>query len=87
MHKLVPGPGKYPFTDEWPKKSKSLHPATKKKTFIEELMEKEKKEKKPAPGHYSIVKSQKEIEAEKKVLASRKIKVNDRITFLDHIQY
>ena len=46
-----------------------------------------KKQKKPAPGQYEVVKSLKEIEAEKKRLADKKIKVTDRITYLDQIQY
>lgn len=50
-------------------------------------MQKEKKEKRPAPGHYHTFKSQKEIEVEKKLLAQKKIKVNDRLTYLDHIEY
>lgn len=50
-------------------------------------MKREKKQKKPAPGHYHTFKSDKEIEAEKKRLASKKIKVNDKINYLDHIQY
>ena len=43
LHKNNPGPGKYPHKDEWPKKSKSLHGESKKVTYIEELMAKEKK--------------------------------------------
>lgn len=50
-------------------------------------MKREKKEKKPAPGHYNLFKSDKELQAEKKRLASRKIKYDDKISYLDHVQY
>lgn len=48
-------------------------------------MKREKKEKKPAPGHYNTFKSLKELDAEKKKLAQKKIKAVDRISYLDHI--
>lgn len=50
-------------------------------------MKREKKEKKPAPGHYNLFKSDKELQAEKKLLASKKVKYNDKISYLDHVQY
>ena len=50
-------------------------------------MNKEKKEKKPSPGQYNIFKSLKQIDAENKKLGQKKIKVNDRISYLDHVQY
>lgn len=50
-------------------------------------MHSEKKEKRPAPGEYNITKTLKDAEAEKKKLASKKIHYQDRITYLDDIQY
>jgi hypothetical protein len=50
-------------------------------------MKREKREKKPAPGHYNIIKTDKEVEAEKKKMASKRIKPSDKINYLDHIQY
>ena len=35
MHKIVPGPGKYKFLDEWPKKTKRLRTEADKKTYIQ----------------------------------------------------
>lgn len=64
-----------------------MHPASKKITYIDEIFKKEKKQKKPAPGHYNVFKSDKEIEAEKRRLASKKIKYNDKINYLDHVQF
>lgn len=55
----MPGPGKYQLKMAWPEKSKSLHKEPDRKTYIQELMDHEKKEKKPAPGHYKTFKSQK----------------------------
>lgn len=74
LHKIIPGPGKYNFKDEWPKKCKSLHTETNKTTYIDELMKREKKEKKPGPGQYQIIKTLKQIEAEKKLMQQRKVK-------------
>jgi len=38
VHKIVPGPGQYPFTDEWPEEKKlKVHHADK-KTFIDEII-------------------------------------------------
>lgn len=46
-------------------------------------MKHEKKEKKPAPGQYNVTKTQKQIEADKKKLAQKKIPFQDRISYLD----
>jgi hypothetical protein len=58
-----------------------------KKTYIDEIMQSEKKEKKPAPGEYNVTQTLKEAEAEKKRLASKKVNYQDRITYLDDIQF
>lgn len=41
--KYIPGPGKYTYQQPWPQKSKSMHPASKKITYIDEIFKKEKK--------------------------------------------
>lgn len=58
-----------------------------KKTYVDEIMIREKKEKKPAPGEYNVIKTLKEEEAEKKKMATKKINYPDRITYLDDIQF
>jgi len=68
-----PSPGQYPLKDEWPKESKSMRNPSKKKTYLDEVIEHAKREKFPAPGHYNLAKSQKEIDAELKRLASKKV--------------
>ena len=50
-------------------------------------MDKCKKEKQPAPGQYKIVKSLKEQDKERKENARRKRTYQDRITYLDGVQY
>ena len=50
-------------------------------------MKEEKRNKKPAPGAYNVVKTQKQVEAEKKRMATRRIKEQDRTSYLDGIQY
>jgi hypothetical protein len=50
-------------------------------------MKSEKKEKKPAPGQYNVTKTMKDMEAEKKALAAKKIHYEDRITYLDGVQH
>ena len=56
-------------------------------TYIDEIMKSEKKQKKPAPGQYNVMKTQKEIESDKKKMAQKKIPVQDRISYLDNIQF
>jgi hypothetical protein len=50
-------------------------------------MRHEKKEKRPAPGHYNTFKSLKEMDAEKKRLAVKKLHYQDKINFLDDLQF
>ena len=72
---------------EWPSKSKMKIHYPERKTYFAEVMKEQKRNKKPAPGAYNVVKTLKEMEAEKKKLATRKIKEQDRMTYLDGIQY
>jgi len=58
-----------------------------KATYVDEIMKQGKKEKKPAPGQYNLVKTQKEVDADKKKMKERKIPVQDRISYLDEVQY
>lgn len=67
IHGNIPGPGVYNYPAlNWDSKSK--HTSKKiipkrKLTYIDELIEKEKKEKNPAPGQYKLFKSDREIRA------------------------
>lgn len=61
-HKFVPGPGQYPITQEWPEKSKLKIAYPDKQTYVDEIMKSEKKDKRPAPGQYNVVKTLKELE-------------------------
>jgi hypothetical protein len=63
LHKIVPGPGQYPFTDEWPEKPTLKIKLPDRKTYVDEIMKFEKKEKRPAPGSYNIAPTLKEQEA------------------------
>lgn len=63
MHKIVPGPGQYPLSMEWPEKSKLKLHYPDKKTYVDEIMQSEKKEKKPAPGEYNVTQTLKDAEA------------------------
>jgi hypothetical protein len=38
LHKIVPGPGQYPLTQEWPEKSKLKISYPDKKTYVDEIM-------------------------------------------------
>jgi hypothetical protein len=58
-----------------------------KKTYIDEIMRQEKKEKRPAPGQYHTFKSLKEMDAERKRLAVKKLHYQDKINFLDDLQF
>lgn len=87
MRKIVPGPGQYPITSEWPEESKLKINYPNKQTYVDEIMKSEKKEKKPAPGQYNVTKTMKDMEAEKKALAAKKIHYEDRITYLDGVQH
>lgn len=73
--------------DNWPKASKTLREAPKKKTYLDEIIEHAKKEKLPAPGAYNLFKTQKEIDAEMKKLRSKKPGEKVRINYLDEVQY
>lgn len=86
LHKLVPGPGKYTFSEEWPEKSKLKPRYSQNLTYIQEIIKQQKKEKRPGPGKYNLFKSQKEVEAEKKALSVKKIKQSERNTYLDEVQ-
>lgn len=50
-------------------------------------MEQSKKEKLPAPGQYKLQKSMKELDQEKKQMSLRKRHYQDRVTYLDGVQY
>jgi hypothetical protein len=54
-----PPPGQYNSMDEWPKPSKSLREPSKKKTYLDDIIDHAKREKLPAPGQYNLFKSQK----------------------------
>lgn len=43
LHKIVPGPGKYSFSEEWPEKPKLKPRYSEKLTFIQEIIKQEKK--------------------------------------------
>lgn len=60
VHKIVPGPGQYPTKEEWSNKTTIKPHYADKRTYIDEIMRREKKEKKPAPGQYEVEKSLKE---------------------------
>jgi len=60
---------------------------TKKKTYLDEVIEHAKRDKFPAPGHYNLAKSQKEIDAELKKLASKKVEPKTKISYLDEVQF
>lgn len=53
---------------------------------MDDIYKYEKKWKIPAPGHYNVVKSMKELEAEKKLMAVRKRNYQDKLNFLDDVQ-
>lgn len=59
----------------------------KKLTYIDELIEKEKKEKTPAPGQYKLFKDDKQIRAQIKKLAHKKTHYTERMTYLDGVQF
>lgn len=86
MHKSVPGPGQYPTRSLWSEKAKLKIRYSEKKTYVDDIYKYEKKWKIPAPGHYNVVKSMKELEAEKKLMAVRKRNYQDKLTFLDDVQ-
>ena len=50
-------------------------------------MEQCKKEKKPSPCHYKLGKSVKEMDEEKKKNKHKKVPFQDRMTYLDAVQY
>ena len=50
-------------------------------------MKQEKKEKKPAPGSYNVIKTQKQVESDKKKMKEKKTPAQDRISYLDEVQY
>jgi hypothetical protein len=56
-------------------------------TYIEEIMKKCRKEKTPAPGQYKLGKSLKEMDEERKKNRYTKVKQQDRMTYLDAVQY
>ena len=91
IHGEVPGPGDYNCpAGKWSvasKNSKQKLPQAKKLTYIAEIFEKGKKEKRPAPGQYKIFKDEKDLKAEKKKFSQRKITYTDRMTYLDAVQY
>lgn len=82
-----PGPGQYPSADHWPKQSKSMHRASDKKTFLDEIIQHAKHEKLPPPGAYNLFKSQKEIDEELKKLAGKKPGEKNKTNYLDEVQY
>ena len=43
LHKLPPGPGKYPFADDWPEKKKLKTHFADRMTYIQEIMKQQKK--------------------------------------------
>ena len=50
IHKIIPGPGKYPITMRWPELSKlKIHHADR-KTYLDEILKLAKRDKRPAPG-------------------------------------
>ena len=51
------------------------------------MMDKAKKEKQPGANHYKIGKSVKDMDNERKSYARKKIHHQDRITYLDGVQY
>lgn len=83
----MPGPGQYPLALPWPEKSKMKIHYPDKQTYVDEIMRSEKKEKKPAPGQYNVMKSLKEMDAENKKLSQKKIPYQDRISYLDEVQF
>lgn len=91
MHGDLPGPGVYEYPNSnWPSKNKNsakkIGPK-KKLTYIDEIIEHEKKEKRPAPGQYKLFKDDKEIKEEQKRLRHKKVNYTERRTYLDGIQY
>jgi hypothetical protein len=66
IHGEIPGPGVYDYdADPWgtaEKPKKKIKPS-KKQTFIEELMDRERKQNLPAPGQYKLFKSEAELKA------------------------
>lgn len=58
-----------------------------KMTYVDEIIKKEKKEKRPAPGSYNVIKTLKEEEGEAKKLAAKKVNAPERISYLDEVQY
>lgn len=61
LHKSVPGPGQYPTRSLWSEKAKLKIRYSEKKTYVDDIYKYEKKWKIPAPGHYNVVKSMKEL--------------------------
>lgn len=91
IHGDLPGPGVYNYpASNWGSKSKASGkkiPFKRKLTYIDEIIEKEMKQKHPAPGQYKLFKDDKEIRAEKKKLAHQKIHYTERVTYLDGVQF
>lgn len=86
VHKIVPGPGKYHFADEWPVKAHLKPKYPERITQIAEIMKSQKKGKIPSPGFYQLNRSLKQEEEERKKLSVRRVKLPDRINFLDEVQ-
>lgn len=56
-------------------------------TYIDEIIKHNKRNKIPAPGSYNVVKTLKQLDKERKILAQKKIKVGDKMTFVDAVQF
>lgn len=54
-----------------------------KQTYVDDIIKREKKEGKPAPGQYNVVKTLKQEQQEAKKLASKKTNPVERISYLD----
>lgn len=59
MHGNTPGPGVYNYDKNlWPQKVTHMkYKPSDRKTYIDEIMKKNKKEKHPAPGQYKLEKT------------------------------
>lgn len=60
---------------------------TDKMSYIDEIIKHNKRNKIPAPGAYNVVKTLKQLDKERKVMAQKKPKPCDKITYLDAVQF
>lgn len=83
----TPGPGAYTIVSRWDRSTSKKSIVSERKTYVDGIFEKEKKNQFPAPNAYIIGDTEEKVKARLQKLKSRKRGMSEKVSFTSTCEY